>query len=90
MKLAYEDSGFFKVTIAANNKPVHDYTMTGNIVGGSSTLIGQPNIDSGVFSIPIQSENTKYTATITSASHLPCHFISAEIEGYYKNRATSI
>lgn len=90
MKLAYEDSGFFKVTVAANNKPSYDYTMTGNIVGGSTTLIGQPNIDSGVFSVPIQSENTKYTATITSTSHLPCHFISAEIEGYYKNRATSI
>ena len=46
------------------------------------------NIASGRFSIPIQSKNTDYTVAISSDSVLPCHFVSAEYEGYYKNRAS--
>ena len=61
--------------------------FTGTIINSSTAVIGQPNIESGTFNIPIQARNTDFTCAITSDSHLPCHFVSAEIEGFYFRRS---
>ena len=64
-----------------------DYEFNGTVINSSSAVIGQPNITSGTYNIPIQSRNTHYTCTLKSDSHLPVHFVSAEIEGFYHRRS---
>ena len=63
------------------------YEFNGTIINSASAIIGQPNITSGTYNIPIQSRNTHYTCTLKSDSHLPVHFVSAELEGFYHRRS---
>ena len=95
--LDYSNSGYFKVTVTPDNRDAYVYEMTGTIISSpTATTVDYTtddaddgaNIASGRFSIPIQSKNTDYTVAISSDSVLPCHFVSAEYEGYYKNRAS--
>ena len=86
MSVDYQDSGFFKATVLPDGRSLSSYEMSGNVINSSSSVIGQPNMASGTFNIPIQCKNTDFVCKIISSSHLPCHFISAEIEGYYHRR----
>lgn len=87
MLLNYIDSGFFRVQVTPDNRDVYNYDMNGIVISNPDTTLESPNIVSGEFNVPIQARNTAYTLAITSDSVLPCHIISAEIEGYYHNRA---
>lgn len=86
MRIDYQDSGFFTVTVLPNGRSTSTYEMSGNVINSASSVVGQPNIASGTFNIPIQSKNTEFVCKLISSSHLPCHFISAEIEGFYHRR----
>jgi hypothetical protein len=86
LSVDYQDSGFFKATVLPDGRSLSSYEMSGNVINSSSSVIGQPNMASGTFNIPIQCKNTDFVCKIISSSHLPCHFISAEIEGYYHRR----
>jgi hypothetical protein len=86
LSVDYQDSGFFKATVLPDGRSLSSYEMSGNVINSSSSVIGQPNMASGTFNIPIQCKNTDFVCKLISSSHLPCHFISAEIEGYYHRR----
>ena len=86
-QLNFNDSGYFKATVTPEGRSATNYEFTGTIINSSTAVIGQPNIESGTFNIPIQARNTDFTCAITSDSHLPCHFVSAEIEGFYFRRS---
>ena len=83
----YQNSGFFKATVTQEGRNDVDYEFNGTVINSSSAVIGQPNITSGTYNIPIQSRNTHYTCTLKSDSHLPVHFVSAELEGFYHRRS---
>jgi hypothetical protein len=87
MSVDYEDSGFFEVDVTPEGRATTTYEMSGNVINSANSVIGQPNIASGTYRIPIQSKNTQFTCTLKNNSHLPSHFISAEIEGYYHRRS---
>ena len=87
MSVDYEDSGFFTVDVTPEGRSTTTYEMSGNVINSANSVIGQPNIASGTYRIPIQSQNTKFTCTLNNNSHLPSHFISAEIEGFYHRRS---
>ena len=87
MSIDYEDSGFFQADVTPEGRSTTTYEMSGTVINSSGAVIGQPNIDSGTYRIPIQARNTDFTCTLKSNSHLPCHFISAEIEGFYHRRS---
>ena len=86
LNVDFQDSGFFKATVLPDGRSLTSYEMSGNVINSASSVVGVPNIASGTFTIPIQSKNTGYVCKLTSTSHLPCHFISAEIEGFYHRR----
>jgi hypothetical protein len=86
LNVDFQDSGFFKATVLPDGRSLTSYEMSGNVINSASSVVGVPNIASGTFTIPIQSKNTGYVCKLTSSSHLPCHFISAEIEGFYHRR----
>ena len=86
MRVDFQDSGFFTATVLPNGRSLSTYEMSGNVINSANSVIGQPNIASGTFNIPVQSKNTDFVCKLVSSSHLPCHFISAEIEGFYHRR----
>jgi hypothetical protein len=86
LNVDFQDSGFFKATVLPDGRSLTSYEMTGNVINSASSVVGVPNIASGTFTIPIQSKNTGFVCKLISSSHLPCHFISAEIEGFYHRR----
>ena len=86
LNVDFQDSGFFKATVLPEGRSLTSYEMTGNVINSASSVVGVPNIASGTFTIPIQSKNTGFVCKLISSSHLPCHFISAEIEGFYHRR----
>lgn len=83
----YQSTGFFEATVTQDGRNNVTYEFNGTVINSASAVIGQPNITSGTYNIPIQSRNTNYTCTLKSDSHLPVHFISAEIEGFYHRRS---
>lgn len=81
--LRYQDSGDFDVEV--ENKVVSGspqvFSFTGRLVGGGSNVIGSTRLTSGNFRFPVMSKADRVKVTITSDSHLPCQFLSAEWEG---------
>jgi hypothetical protein len=83
----YQNSGFFQAVVTQEGRNNVTYEFNGTVINSASAIIGQPNITSGTYNIPIQSRNTHYTCTLKSDSHLPVHFVSAELEGFYHRRS---
>ena len=90
LEVNYENTGFFQAEVTPNGRATTTYDMSGTVINSSGAVIGQPNIDSGTYKIPIQSKNTGFTCLLKNNSHLPCHFVSAEIEGFYFRRSNRI
>ena len=90
LEVNYENTGFFQAEVTPEGRATTTYDMSGTVINSSGAVIGQPNIDSGTYKIPIQSKNTGFTCSLKNNSHLPCHFVSAEIEGFYFRRSNRI
>ena len=86
----YNDTGYFKVTVAPKDRPSGVTEMTGYVVSDSGTIIGVPSVISGSLKVPIAAQNTAFDLTITNDSHLPVHLTQAEVEGYYHRRSRRI
>jgi len=88
--LTYENSGFFTAEVTPENRSTSTTVMNGYVLGTSGSTIGAPALHSGTIKVPIQCRNTDFTFDIKSSSHLPMYVASAEVEGYYHNRANRI
>ena len=88
--LTYENSGFFTAEVTPDNRSKSTTVMNGYVLGTSGSTIGAPALHSGTIKVPVQCRNTDFTFDIISSSHLPMYVASAEVEGYYHNRATRI
>jgi len=88
--LTYENSGFFTAEVTPENRSTSTTVMNGYVLGTSGSTIGSPALHSGTIKVPIQCRNTDFTFDIKSSSHLPMYVASAEVEGYYHNRANRI
>jgi hypothetical protein len=88
--LTYENSGFFTAEVTPDNRSKSTTVMNGYVLGTSGSTIGSPALSSGTIKVPVQCRNTDFTFDIISSSHLPMYVASAEVEGYYHNRATRI
>lgn len=55
-----------------------DFEFTGKIAGTASATLGQINVSSGTFLIPIISKNDEIVITITNDSYMPSCFLSLE------------
>jgi hypothetical protein len=88
--LTYENSGFFTAEVTPENRSTSTTVMNGYVLGTSGSTIGAPALHSGTIKVPVQCRNTDFTFDIKSSSHLPMYVASAEVEGYYHNRATRI
>ena len=81
--LIYGDTGFFTATVSPKARDNSVYKFTGQILGSSNFVLGNPILESGEFKVPVQCRNTDVDIEINNDSYLPCNFLSAEWEGIF-------
>lgn len=87
-KLVYANTAFFQVDVELRARGTSTLEFTGKILGSSNNTIGDANLESGTFRIPVNTKAEYAKVTIKSSSHLPCKFQSAEWAGLYILQST--
>ena len=88
--IKYEDAGFFKVEVTPENRDTSTHKFTGRLLGSGSASIGQINLDTGTFKVPIMSKSDKVDIDIKNNTFLPTRLASAEYEGTFHIRSRRI
>ena len=86
--VSYNDTGYFTTVVQPTGRSSSSTTFTGTITG--TGLLGTVNLEDGDYEFAVQSENDKFTVTISNDSHLPSNFINASWNGYYVSPTTRI
>lgn len=87
LKINYADTGYFYVMVNSRSGS-HKYRMTGRHIG--KTKLGEMVKDTGIFRVPIQAENTNYTAYIRSDMPLPLSLVSYLWEGTFVAKSRGV
>jgi len=85
--IKYEDAGFFKVEVTPENRDTSIHKFTGRLLGAASAAIGQINLDTGTFKVPIMSKSDRVDIDIKNNTFLPTRLASAEYEGTFHIRS---
>ena len=88
--IKYEDAGFFKVEVTPENRDTSIHKFTGRLLGAASAAIGQINLDTGTFKVPIMSKSDRVDIDIKNDTFLPTRLASAEYEGTFHVRSRRI
>ena len=88
--IKYEDAGFFKVEVTPENRDTSTHKFTGRLLGAASAAIGQINLDTGTFKVPIMSKSDRVDIDIKNNTFLPTRLASAEYEGTFHVRSRRI
>lgn len=86
MRVSYNDTGLFTVEVANKARAVNTLDFTANIIDGSGSAFDTVTLDTGTFKFGILAKSDNTSITLSSASHIPCVFQSAEWEGVFTNR----
>ncbi len=90
MSVIFGDTGFFEIVLTPLARTASTYKFTGQTLGSSTFTLGQPNLESGTFKLPIQCKNEDTKLVIQSDSFVPCNFLSAEWEGIFSVLSTRV
>mgnify|MGYP003133471198 FL=1 len=85
--LKFEDTGFFKVEVTPQNRDTSTHKFTGRLLGSSSSAIGEINLETGTFRVPIMSRTDRVNIDIKNNTFLPTQLSSAEYEAMYHLRS---
>ena len=88
--LKYEDTGFFKVEVTPENRDTSTYKFTGQLLGAASSTIGQVNLETGTFKVPVMSRSDRVDIDIKNNTFLPTQLSSAEYEARFHMRSRRI
>jgi hypothetical protein len=80
LSLRYEDTGYFRIEVTPDLRSTTTKVFNATTLGGDPEL-GSVPIDSGQFSVYVQSRNDRCTVDIVNDSHLPSRFVSAVWDG---------
>ena len=83
----YEDAGFFQVEVTPENRDTSIHKFTGRLVGTASSAIGEINLDTGTFKVPIMSKSDRVNIDVKNNTFLPTRLASAEYEGVFHIRS---
>lgn len=91
MNVVYSNTSFFKAEVVQRyTNTMFDYTFSGNILGTGQAVIGNVPVEYGSFRFPLYGKNDELFITLKNNTHLPCNFLSAEIEASYESRSKRI
>ena len=85
--IKFEDTGFFQVEVTPENRDTSTHKFTGRLLGAASAAIGQINLETGTFRVPIFSRADRVDIDIKNNSYLPTQLSSAEYEAVFHIRS---
>ena len=85
--IKFEDTGFFQVEVTPENRDTSLHKFTGRLLGAASASIGQINLDTGTFKVPIMSKSDRVNIDVKNNTFLPTLLASAEYEGVFHMRS---
>ena len=85
--LKFEDTGFFKVEVTPQNRDTSTHIFTGRLLGSASSAIGEINLETGTFRVPIMSRTDRVDIDIKNNTFQPTQLSSAEYEAMYHIRS---
>jgi len=88
--IKYEDTGFFEVKVTPENRDTSTYKFTGQLLGSASSTIGQVNLETGTFRVPVMSRADRVDVDVKNNTFLPTQLSSAEYEARFHMRSRRI
>ena len=85
--IKFEDTGFFQVEVTPQNRDTSTHKFTGRLLGAASAGIGEINLETGTFRVPIFSRADRVDIDIKNNSYLPTQLSSAEYEAVFHIRS---
>jgi hypothetical protein len=85
--IKYEDSSFFQVEVTPENRDTSIHRFSGRLLGSNSSVIGEINLDTGTFKVPVMSKSDRVDIDIKNSTFLPTRIASAEYEGIFHMKA---
>jgi hypothetical protein len=88
--IKFEDTGFFRVEVTPENRDTSTHKFTGRLLGASSAAIGQINLETGTFRVPIMSRADRVDIDVKNDTFLPTQLSSAEYEAMFHMRSRRV
>ena len=88
--IKFEDTGFFKVEVTPQNRDTSTHKFTGKLLGAASAAVGQINLETGTFKVPIMSRADRVNIDIKNDTFLPTQLSSAEYEAMFYMRSRRV
>ena len=85
--IKYEDAGFFKVEVTPEYRDTSVHKFSGRLLGAASSAIGQINLATGTFRVPIMSRADRVDIDVKNNTFLPTLLASAEFEAMFNMRS---
>jgi len=81
--IKFEKSGFFQVEVTPELRDTSTHKFSGRFLGAASSVIGQLNLETGTFRVPIMSRADKVDIDVKNKTFLPTLLASAEYEAMF-------
>ena len=81
--IKFEKSGFFQVEVTPELRDTSTHKFSGRFLGAASAAIGQLNLETGTFRVPIMSRADKVDIDVKNRTFLPTLLASAEYEAMF-------
>ena len=88
--IKFEDTGFFQVEVTPENRDTSTHKFTGRLLGSSSASVGQINLETGTFRVPIMSRADRVDIDVKNDTFLPTQLSSAEYEAMFHMRSRRV
>ena len=88
--IKFEDTGFFRVEVTPQNRDTSTHKFTGKLLGAASAAVGQINLETGTFKVPIMSRADRVDIDIKNDTFLPTQLSSAEYEAMFYMRSRRV
>tara|TARA_Y100000593_G_scaffold38043_1_gene73813 strand:- start:786 stop:3239 length:2454 start_codon:yes stop_codon:yes gene_type:complete len=88
--IKFEDTGFFKVEVTPENRDTSTHKFTGRLLGAASSAIGQINLETGTFRVPIMSRADRVNIDVKNDTFLPTQLSSAEYEAMFHMKSKRV
>ena len=88
--IKFEDTGFFQVEVTPENRDTSIHKFTGRLLGAASAAVGQINLETGTFRVPIMSRADRVDIDVKNDTFLPTQLSSAEYEAMFHMRSRRI
>tara|TARA_B100001094_G_scaffold39584_3_gene34115 strand:+ start:6181 stop:8634 length:2454 start_codon:yes stop_codon:yes gene_type:complete len=88
--IKFEKSGFFQVEVTPEHRDTSTHKFSGRLLGAASSLIGQLNLETGTFRVPIMSRADGVDIDVKNKTFLPTLLASAEFEAMFHMKSRRI